>query len=509
MTSFWEKHPTLIYSIAILLALYLEFSLFPLIFVVIPLGILAFRHSRQLQLQLALALFVGITAYFYIYAHYNFQELPEQGSTGTARFNIASVTQKRTAFGNAYLYQGKLHSFVPDSPEEENHSHGIPLTIQLTAKEGMERPPATHEYLIHGSLRVAGDHRYSLSPNKDEPWIPLRSKSWGFSEKRFQYKLQVKNYIHEKIFHPQAASFLSGIATGDFDDRSLQHEFGRFGLQHILAISGFHFGMIAGTLGFLLRFILSRSKAFVVLITMMTLYFLFLGITGSIIRSWITICVVLLGYLINKKSDSLNTLGLAFMAIFIIDPLLCRSLGFQLSFMCTASILFFFSPCDMILQQMWQKRHLSFVVRMNKFNQHGFICLTIVRQIIALTIAVHITAIPLTLFYFSKFPLLGLIYNLFFPFLVSISMLFLLVAFLFDLFIPMIGSVIHAFNSHYSQTMINLTFNMPKSLDIYIRAYEIPSSFMVMYFCFLLWVGIALTHYVENKQLERQDFVFL
>ena len=79
------------------------------------------------------------------------------------------------------------------------------------------------------------------------------------------------------------------------EDRLMQFEFGRFGLQHIMAISGFHFAILAGFFSFGLHLMLNRRVANAFLIALLSTYFVFLGAGPSILRAWMTILITLGG----------------------------------------------------------------------------------------------------------------------------------------------------------------------------------------------------------------------
>jgi len=93
----------------------------------------------------------------------------------------------------------------------------------------------------------------------------------------------------------RSASFLKGISTGDFEDHMMVMELGRFGLQHIMAISGFHFSLVALIISTLFAGFLPRKMASSTVIFLLSCYFLFLGCSPSILRAWVMIFVVLLG----------------------------------------------------------------------------------------------------------------------------------------------------------------------------------------------------------------------
>ena len=160
-------------------------------------------------------------------------------------------------------------------------------------------------------------------------------------------------------------------------------------------------------------------------------------------RAWLTILVAMCGYLLNKRGSALNSLGIAMLVVLAYDPILCNHIGFQLSFLATAAILMLFNGIDHSLKYTFFKRPLSEVIQMNGLNQHGYLLLNYCRQGIALSLAVNLATLPLLLFYFHKFSLMSLIYNLFFPFLVSLSMVMLILGMVGSIVFSPLGQIFH------------------------------------------------------------------
>lgn len=257
------------------------------------------------------------------------------------------------------------------------------------------------------------------------------------------------------------------------------HEFGRFGLQHIMAISGFHFAIFAAIFSLILKLVLRRRMATILLILLLSAYFLFLGLSPSIMRAWITVMVSLAGGLFEKRGSGLNALGLSLMAILLYDPLLSLHVGFQYSFAATGAILLLYNPCHELLAHLFPKRNLEEALKMDRFDQHGYILLTFFRQAMALGMAVNIVTVPMMLYHFHKFPVMSLLYNLFFPTMVSLSMLLLILALLIG-WLPPLSDILHNLNTHYTRFMLDYTYNMPSGLDVVFRVQSFPIEIVIM-----------------------------
>lgn len=463
---------------------------------ILALLLLPFLPVKTLSTPL-LALVLCFCAFCYSSWIVRHPDLSEQGVKGSALFSISALTHKTSSMGNSWFYSGKILHFVPQDPSLAEIIN-VPAAASLPDNESTKRPLADSSYRLEGRLKKSKNGSFILYPEKNQPWHAL-SDSWSPAEWRFRAKQAVSNYIMLKIPNEPSRSFLAGIATGEFENRLLSYEFARFGLQHIMAISGFHFSIVAGILGFFLSLIVGRKTALVALMVLMTLYFLFLGNAPSITRAWISCMIAFAAFLFEKQPSGLNSLGIGLLVVLIMDPEMAGHIGFQFSFVVTAAILLLYSPLDYYLQIILSKKTWSTVIEMNALNQHGFVILGLFRQALALTIAVNLAAVPITLYYFQKFPLMSILYNFFFPWMVSISMLFLIGGLTFDLLNPHMGNVFHRMNEFFSQFMLDYTYTMPRNMDVYLNLTVNPEV-VVFYLGFYFLIGIYLRHFLHKRE---------
>ncbi len=509
--AFWRRHPALLLGSAVLLGCgsslgwhHNWFFFVPFLILWGPLLFASFL-SYPLAGRIILAFFIACAASAYSSTRYEFPSINSEGIKGTALLKLSSLSSNQFHFGRYWIYKGIIPRFDPDETNEPC-LHNIACSVSIPNKPEVVRPSADQAYQIHGTLKQTSNG-YSLVPDKDKPWIAY-SDLWSPAEWGYKARQAVSSYIHQKIKNKQSGDFLSGIATGNFEDRLTCHAFSRFGLQHIMAISGFHFALLASFLGFFFSCVMPRKIVPWILIVLLTCYCVFLGATPSILRAWLTAMVVLIGTLFDKKSSGLNSLGAALIFTALYDPLFLQGIGFQFSFITTASILVFFSPFDKMLCAIFPKRRLSQAIEMNARNQHGYLLLTFCRQAVALAFAVNLTALPMTLYYFHKFPLLSLIYNLFFPFMVSLAILLLLLGLLFS-FIPPLSEAIHGLNNIYTQFMLNFTQNMPGTLDISWHSKGISAGMLTLYLCLIFCFGVWWHYHLNNGDGETRTWEYL
>lgn len=505
------RHPAIFYGLSALLgtgiAFYFSYAMIvPVIFVwIVPFFVFPKSQIRSLIIRLFLTFICGLFLWLHAQEKTHWPSIPPSGIKGRAEIQISSLSVKKTSFGKKWNIQGYLN-FIS---EEGVRYVQLPYTLSSKYKENQPPLQTDRSYVLDGLLKPSSPAQFYLTSNDPEMWIPGQ-KLWlpNMAGWRFQLKIALKNYLKRCLPDLQSSTFLSGIATGEFDSALMNFELSRFGLQHIMAISGFHFSLISGFFYVLLNLIFSRKIAACFLVFIVSGYFLFLGYSPSIFRAWTAILVLQIGVMLEKTPCALNSLGFALLINLLIDPLIILNLGFQFSFAITAAILLFFASADLFLQKLFQKRQLVDVMSMDLMDQHGYLVLTFFRQALALGIAVNLAALPFSLFYFHKFAWMSVLYNLFFPFLVSISMVLLLLGLGLS-FIPFVGEAINHANSLFTRFALNFTSQAPPSFDFYWRISDFPVEALICYLSLLFFAGFLLKFFVEKYHGAKQEFAFL
>lgn len=409
-------------------------------------------------------------------------ELPEHDFAGEGKFSIYTISESH----DAWIYRGYWYP------------NGRSIPVSVTIPDQGNRPLAHCDWWIRGNLEVTPYNNYKLRINPDQPWIAI-PYSFNLSEWRFAAKNRVKNWIETVIKDPQSALFLTGIVTGTFEDYAMKAQFSRFGLQHIMAISGFHFTLIAFLLGLMIRPLLGMRKTGAALMTLLTAYFIFLGCAPSVMRAWGSLLVVLAGQHMGRVASGLNALAIATILLLLWDPLLLHTIGFCFSCVTTASILMFHSAIASKLEFLVPARRLSESLQLTMLDQHGYCLASFLRQLLALTFSVNCVAIPVTLYYFGYFPLMSVIYNLFFPFFVTVSMTLLFLS------IPL--PFLHGVNSAWTRFTLDFTTQMPQSIDVGVSV-DAFSPWLLGAILALLW--LIYRNFVQHERLGievRKGFI--
>lgn len=475
---FWIEQPALFYGLFFVLgaAFALQFHW--------SYAIAAFALCLSSPKRICFALLSMIAIFSYTKCFYSFP-----GSfSGEGEFAIESISIHASPFQRSYLYKGMLKSFTSKEGKQWTR---IPCSFFIPKNK--PRPPANCNLRVKAELVEKGPRKYVL---KKMTWETIE-KTFSFAELRFQAKQKLQKILNRSIPSKQSRAFLTSMFTGEIEERVLSSEFRRLGLQHILGVSGFQFVLLASLLSFGLRWFLPFKIAHVCLILFLTFYYFFLGSSPPVERAWIALSVFLIGNLCNLRTTPLNALGAGLIFEVWKSPMSIGDIGFQLSFLCTMAILILYPLMRKWVRIVLPQRPLKEVSLMNRWNQHGYIASSLIRETLALNLAVHLFAIPALLFLFHKFPLTSFIYNLFFPFGAAVVFTLFLLALFFSLCLPPLGSLLHACNNFLTDGLLTFASHPPSILDFSIRIKAFP-----LQWCILLLTGlffIAISRNQPNK----------
>lgn len=401
-----------------------------------------------------------------------------------AYFSIASVQPHQTPFQRGYLYKGMAYV----------NRQRIPCSVYCADEE---RPKANCDYVLVGKLHKRGAYDYAF---KAKEWFPI-ARTYSLAEFRYQAKEWFRQFLDAQLQRPRTATFLSSLITGDVEDRSLRFEFSRLGLQHILAISGFHFAILIAFCSFFLSFFLSYRSRLIALLLAVNLYFVFIGSLPAVQRSWLTAVLYLVGKLIGRHSSGLNLLGVALAVEIILDPLVSAHLGFQLSFLSCTGILLFQPLFERPLRRFFPKRTTLEWGHFTLLSQHGYLISSFLRQALAVALAVNLAILPLLLYHFHQFPLLSLLYNLFFPLLVSASLFLLLISLLVYLACPPLAVYFFKATDFFTSQLLNLTAYPPLALNYTLKVPAFPAWLIPLYLFTIFYISTTYKKYIEDKYI--------
>jgi competence protein ComEC len=137
------------------------------------------------------------------------------------------------------------------------------------------------------------------------------------------------------------AAMLAAMTTGDrtFLTHSLRAGFERTGSFHMLVVSGFHIAIIAGCIFWVAQRIrLPRAPATLATIAASFAYALFTGFAHPVQRSLWMVTLYLIGRLVFRERNPLNTIGFAALCLLVVSPRSLFDSGLQMTLLAVVAI---------------------------------------------------------------------------------------------------------------------------------------------------------------------------
>jgi len=240
-------------------------------------------------------------------------------------------------------------------------------------------------------------------------------------------KLKQINIIQNNLSPPHSA-LLSAIILGEKSeiDNHTRELFSQAGVSHIIAISGMHIGIISLLIFWSLIYIgVGRQKSFKFIILFLIFYLLLIGFMASAVRAVIMGLILMYGYKEGRLSSSARALIFAAGFLLLLNPRLLRwDVGFQLSFLATLGIIYFYTVFDKWLKKIPEK----------------------IRAILAVTLSAQILTLPLVFYYFNIVSFISLITNILIlpilPVLMVLGLLFISLGFIWSKIAVVLGILI-------------------------------------------------------------------
>ncbi|NLU39887.1 MAG: ComEC family competence protein [Bacteroidales bacterium] len=268
---------------------------------------------------------------------------------------------------------------------------------------------------------------------------------------------------------------LGALTLGDtnYISNEVRNSFAASGAMHVLSVSGLHVGIIFIVLNFLFSPMNKKPalKPFKVLFLLLSLWFyaFITGLSPSVLRSASMFSFLVIGDNLNRRTNTYNTLAVSACLLLLINPLTLFNIGFQLSYLAVASIVFF------------QPKFSALITTKNKASKYLW-------DLITVSLAAQLGTTPISILYFHQFPSYFLLSNIIVVPAAAI-ILYLGMAFFFVSFIPGISHAL-AFLLKYTTYLLNHSIqfieNLPGSVidGIYF-------TFITSVFLYLLIISIS------------------
>lgn len=281
-----------------------------------------------------------------------------------------------------------------------NYRDHLHITGRLQSPRG-ERNPGEFNYQkfllshgIFGIMDISKPDAVMILPSEQS--ISIASVV-SLSKAKF-YKM-----LHE-LYPGQAGALMKALLLGERGeiDPELNQAFSRCGVIHALAISGLHVGFVA-TIFFILFSLLrfNHTSKIIAMLFSLFCYNLIIGFEPPIFRASVMLGIFLVGQLLQRTSDVLNVISMAAIIILLIHPLDLFQASFQLSFAATLAIVFLYRQLKNIFDKI---PGFTKLMKSRLGNYLGSLFLV--------SIAAQLGTLPITVYYFGRFSVIGTLLNL-------------------------------------------------------------------------------------------------
>ncbi len=215
-------------------------------------------------------------------------------------------------------------------------------------------------------------------------------------------KQKLDSYISSSHENKSISNVYQALYTNAPVEQDIQNKFSNLGVSHIVAISGFHLGILSLLLYFLLKPIYkftqnrffsyrnSKIDLFIIVVSVLFAYMLFLDSPPSLVRSFGMFVVGFVLYDRGIEIFSMQTLLVTILLLLAFSPRLAFSLGFWLS---AGGVFYIF----------------LFLIHFKNLN--------LLWQIIGISVLVYLFMLPVSLFIFQNF-------SIYHPFSIVLAILF-------------------------------------------------------------------------------------
>jgi len=272
-------------------------------------------------------------------------------------------------------------------------------------------------------MYLAKDNIFYICKN---PKIEVVAQNQGSGA--YSFLLKIKNNLQDKIVAllpaPQSGLLIGLILGGDDQlSKSVKDNFSKTGLTHIVAVSGYNVTIVAEYLMLLGIFLgLWRKQAFWFSIIGIFLFVVMTGFPASAVRAGVMGMLLLWAMKNGRLANAQNSIIFSASVMLLINPLLLRwDVGFQLSFLATVGIVYFY---PLIEKYSIKKNGISF------FN-----------EILFLTLSAQVFVLPIIMNDFQQLSLISPLANLLVLPIIPLTMLLGFVMAILSFIFPPLATV--------------------------------------------------------------------
>jgi competence protein ComEC len=265
--------------------------------------------------------------------------------------------------------QKLLVIYFPDENDQHSHknkyahlAYGASCTISGQIEQpNVSRNPGQLDFNYY--LESQGITNQMIVDSLEE----IQCQGSSFLNHIYSLRTDLMYFVSESV-SVETFAWISALVLGDDSqlDEKVVELFQRWGLSHLLAISGLHIGLIVGLVYFLIvkLNIVTKEKAQWTMIFFLPIYALIAGGQPSV---WRASTMVLIFIVLNKlklRLSATDTLSIVFLLLILFNKYIVYHVGFQLSFAVTFGLILSRKLIFHTQSSFYQGLQISFISQM-------------------------------------------------------------------------------------------------------------------------------------------------
>lgn len=249
--------------------------------------------------------------------------------------------------------------------------------------------------------------------------------------------------------------------------------FSKTGTAHIMALSGLNIGIICAVIGFIIRNI-NRFYKLIILVCILSFYSFMVGFGPSIVRACVFAVLLYSSIFLQRCYDGISSLSIIGTWLIILNPYVIYNASFQLSFLATLSIIYFYNYINTYI----------------KF------------PLISLTIAANILTLPIVYYSFKNISLVSIVCNLLVVPCISIIMILSIlsiITFNINIFVTDIIVYINKFIIDYIYFVLDYFYNLNYSfIEFKESSFKIVVIYYIIVFTYMIYKELTIIKEQKN-----------
>ena len=207
------------------------------------------------------------------------------------------------------------------------------------------------------------------------------------------------NRLADDLLPRSCAALCKAVVLGERFalSKETKHDISRTGTSFLIVVSGMHLSVICGFIASILRRL--RLKRLPMFLTVCVLVVCFTALTGfsrSVIRAGVMTMITYGAPILRRKSDGVNSLGAAGLALTALNPFSAGDIGVIMSFVSTLGILLWARHIDNWLIDFFRIRRIK-----QRWLRRAPMAVT---NLISVSVSASLWMIPVCTFFFQRIP---------------------------------------------------------------------------------------------------------